>query len=339
MPILERRPNKPTKKSVSFIIVPLLTNLRLRNPMANKSPEDRKVLAICLAVAFAFWLLLKLSKEYEQAVVFSIDYDLPIGKAFADTPPATATVMLKASGWTFIKMMLRPQVATIRYPVQDAEVFVINPNTLRTALGARLYQDADIVDIRYDAVSLPLASKSVRRLPIVVPQRIDFLREYGLLDTPRIEPDSIWVSGPSSILDTLRFWATDSLVIEDLSQDLSTILSLNTPAQGLTVENKTVTVTIRVQRFTEKTFQLPIGIYAPALDSVRIFPERATVKCIVGLQDYARLSSDDFSVVANVQAANAGASGNTVLLELARKPDYIQSYTITPRAISYLIQQ
>jgi hypothetical protein len=317
----------------------LLTKPRLKNPLASQSPEDRKVLFLCLAVAFVFWLLLKLSKAYEQPFVFDVVYDLPVGKSFSDAPPATVTAVLKASGWTFLKMSIRPISSVLHYPVPDASLFLPEQGVFRNAMGAQLPNGADILEVRYDAVRLTLEAKSSRRLAVVVPQRIGFVREYGLLGRPRIIPDSVWVSGPSAALDTLRFWSTDSLVVQDLDADWATMLPLRPPGPGIRLENTPVSVSIRVQRFTEKTFQLPIRVLVAGADSVRVFPDQATVKCIVGVNDYARLAASDLDIIANITTARTDKTGHTVLLNLVRKPDYVQSYTISPRVISYLIQQ
>ncbi len=317
----------------------LLTKPRLKNPLASQSPEDRKILFLCLAVAFVFWLLLKLSKSYEQPLVFDVVYDLPVGKSFADAPPATVTAVLRASGWTFLKTSIRPIYRVLQYPVPDASVFLPEQGVFRSAIGAQLPNGTDILEVHFDAIRLPLEAKSSRRLPVVVPQRISFVREFGLLGALRIIPDSVWVSGPSAALDTLRFWPTDSLILQALDADEAVTLGLRPPGPGIRVQDTPVSVSVRVQRFTEKTFLLPIRTLVAGADSVRVFPDQATVRCIVGVNDYARLAANDLDLVANITTARTDKTGHTVLLKLVRKPDYVQSYTISPRVISYLIQQ
>lgn len=317
----------------------LLTKPRLKNPLASQSPEDRKILFVCLAVAFVFWLLLKLSKPYEQPLVFDVVYDLPVGKSFADAPPGTVTAILKASGWTLLKMSIRPISRILHYPVNDATVFLPEQGIFRSAISAQLPNGADIMEVHFDAIRLSLEAKSSRRLPVHIPQRIGFVREYGLLGAPRINPDSVWVSGPSAALDTLRFWPTDSLILQELATDQTISLSLRPPGPGIRVQDTPVSVSVLVQRFTEKTFQLPIRTLVAGSDSVRVFPDQATVRCVVGVNDYARLAASDLELVANITNARTDKTGHTVLLDLVRKPNYVQSYTISPRVISYLIQQ
>ena len=96
-----------------------LRKIKLKNPLADKSQEDRTVLLICLAIAFVFWLLVKFSKDYTVVREVALSYELPDSKAFANSPPKAVFVNLKAQGWYFLVAGISGKDFHLPYRVPD----------------------------------------------------------------------------------------------------------------------------------------------------------------------------------------------------------------------------
>jgi len=317
-----------------------LPKIKLRNLLADKSPEDRTTLAICLGIAFVFWLLVKLSKEYTVMREVAILYDLPLGKTFAQAPPAVVGVSLTSQGWNFLLTSLLGRRYELSYEVPDRANFVLSTFQLRTDIDALLNdKEIAISNILFDGINIELEQQAERLLPVVVNRRLSFTPEYSLVDSLRVLPDSVRVVGPVSQLQNLLSWPTDSLVLEHLNQSYEGFLTLQVPEEGLRIEPQQVRVTVPVERYTEKRFFVPIEIRNAPADSIRIFPDKALLICVLGLGHYNQLTAKDFTLIANLERAQFQAGKNTVTLELERQPSFLHSVLISPRSAEFFVVQ
>ena len=67
-----------------------------------KIPKERAVLFTCFGIALTFWLLVKLSKNYQADLVVQVEYQIPDSLAFIETPPATMRVVASGEGWDLL---------------------------------------------------------------------------------------------------------------------------------------------------------------------------------------------------------------------------------------------
>jgi hypothetical protein len=301
-----------------------LPKIKLKNPLADRSPEDRSTLAICLGIAFIFWLLVKLSKEYTVLREVVISYDLPLGKTFAQPPPAVIGVSLTSQGWNFLLASLLGRSYELSYEVPDRGNFILSIFQFRKDIEA-LLNDKDILitNVLFDGFNIQLEQQAVRLLPVVVSHRLSFTPEYSLVDSLHVLPDSIRVVGPISQLENLTVWRTDSLILENLNQSYEGTLALQTPEEGLRIEPVQVRVSVPVERYTEKRFFVPVEIRNAPADSIRIFPDKVLLICVLGLGHYNQLTAEDFTLIANLKRARFQDGKNTVTLELESQPDFL----------------
>ncbi|MEZ4985101.1 MAG: YbbR-like domain-containing protein [Saprospiraceae bacterium] len=317
----------------------LQTKIRFNNPFASKSPEDRTVLVICFAIAFFFWLMVKLSKDYTIVAPFSLVYELPTGRAFVNSPPQVVYANLRASGWSLIRYTVKnAKKYALRYPVGNADIFSVSTATLRDDIDSLLSDGILITDLLTEGIIVQIEKQATRKIPVVAHTQLTFASEYGLTGDIHTTPDSVVITGPRSVIDTIQVWATDSLLLKGLDQSVAQSVALRQTNGTVRIEPTEVLVHIPVQRYIEKTFQLPITIVHTNQDSVRVFPDKVTLTCVLGLDDFDLVVADDFEVVAHIPLSNHGLQ-NAVIVELTSYPDYVRSWTITPRSVEYLIQR
>ncbi|MEL7219781.1 MAG: YbbR-like domain-containing protein [Bacteroidota bacterium] len=317
-----------------------LRKIKIKNPLRDTSQEDRNAMALCLGIAFFFWLLVKLSNEYTVGRSSNVIYALPMGRAFASPPPAQVSFSLTAKGWDFFVAALSRRSYDLSYEVPDRTSFNLNAYQLQTDLEAEINnKDILITNLSFAGFSSMLEEQEQKKVPIIVTSKLSFADEYDLAAPIATQPDSVVVTGPASQLENTLYWPTDSLVLEALNDDFSGVLQLQIPQEGLRLAQKEVAINIEVERFTEKSIFVPIELINPTGDSIRIFPDKALVKCVIGLGHYNTLTADDFVLVAEVGDNEINVGKSTMTLALKEQPDYLRSVLISPRSVEFFLIQ
>ncbi|MEL6658584.1 MAG: CdaR family protein [Bacteroidota bacterium] len=315
-----------------------LKKIRLRNPLANHSQEDRNVMLICLGFAFVFWLLVKFSKDYTVVREVQLSYELPQGKAFANSPPQTVFVNLKAQGWFFLVAGISGKEYHLPYLVPDRTVYGLTAAKVRSDLEDLVNnKEVEITNLLFDGFRIVLENRVEKQVPLRAQYQLGMQEEYNLVTAVELFPDSVWVGGPQSIIDPIQFWLTDSLILDDLGQTYTGQLPIVTPEAGVSVSPASVQVTVPVERFTEKSIFVPVEILNPPPDSIRLFPDKALVKCVIGLGNYNSLRAEDFRLVADLSKSRLQEGKNSVPLELLTAPDYLHSVSLSPRATEFFV--
>jgi hypothetical protein len=316
----------------------LVDRIKTKLPFAQYSPEDRKIIAICCAIAFFFWLLVKLSKDYVVNEVLELSYELPLGQAFSSEPPQQVSVELGGTGWSLLAARLPARQLQLQLPVRDGGVFTLSPFEVENSLSELLGRRVAIRQLNLSTVRIPLEPRTQLRLPVRLQQELDFAPGFSLTSSVVLEPDSVSVEGPISKLADLRYILTDSLRTGPLRKSVTQTLALQYPQPGLRLFPSEVTVRIPVEQITEKTLYIPVQIVnAPPADSIRIFPDKAYIKCLVGLSRYSSLSTSDFVLIANFEEAYLKDGRNSVPLELREQPDYVRNVSYSPAAAEFFL--
>ncbi|MGH1435205.1 MAG: CdaR family protein [Lewinella sp.] len=315
-----------------------MKRLKIRNPLADKSPEDRTILAICLGFAFIFWLLVKFSKEYTVVRTVDLYYELPQGKAFVTPPPESVLVNLTAQGWYFLVAGIMGKHYDLAYEVDDHTVFNLSPTQIRSDLDDLVNdKEVEITNLVFDGVRIPLEGQEQVLLPIRLFRELSFADEHHLADSIILSPDSVWITGPISQVTPLSYWATDSLLLNNLSKDYEGQLTLRVPEDGLRIAPDAIQVKVPVERYTEKSIFVNVEVVNPLADSIRLFPDKALIKCVIGLSHYNDLSPENFRLIADLNKTFIREGKNTVPLELVAQPAYLHNALITPRATEFFV--
>ena len=315
-----------------------LKKLRLKNPLADKSQEDRTILLICLGISFVFWLLVKFSKEYTVAREVQLSYELPEGKAFTSFPPEKVVVNFKSQGWFFLVAAISGKEYTMPYLVPDRSIFSLTSAKVRSDLEELINnKDVEVTNLLFEGFRIPLEDKLEKQVPLLAQYDLEMKAEYHLADTVRLLPDSVWISGPESLIMPIQAWVTDSLRLTNLDQTYEGQLAVRSPEESLRVSPASVQVVVPVERYTEKSIFVPVEIVNPSPDSIRLFPDKALVKCVIGLGNYNTLKAEDFRLIADLKKSRTEEGKNSVPLELVKQPSYVHSVLVSPRSTEFFL--
>lgn len=316
------------------------TKIKLnRRSFAIDFRQDRAILMICIGIALVFWLLVKLSQTYTSEKTVDLSFRIPEDMAFRQAPPKDLVVKLEGTGWDLMFEFFASPGIRLQYDLLDRNQLLRSRSNLRSDLQNALFsRDLDVSDLNYDRLDLYLEEKVIHRVPIRLQADLSFASEYQLRRPVRLIPDSVAVIGPISLVDSIDYWLTDSLILRDLKNSLQTELELQIPPAEIKLEPAVIEARIDLEQYTQKSLFVPL-VVDNAPDSVQVFPRQISVTCVLGLSQYEKINQDDFRFLIDLAEVDLNADNNIVPIELVEQPDSVRNIQFTPKSAKFFIVQ
>ena len=298
---------------------------------------------VALFIALFFWLLTKLSKEYQAVVTFPVEYiNIPQDKLLESTPREEIDILVKASGFRIFGIsILKNSIKLDARKLQrksNSKYFILLDHQ-RIDIQNQISNNFLINGISQDTIYLNLGQLTSKKIPLKGVFDFSFKSGYHLTNSVKITPDSIFVSGPKSQIDTLKNIHLKKLVLKDISKSVNQILKMNEISDVIKFSTKEATVFAEVDRFTEGNLELPFEIInLPDSVSVTTFPKSVKVFYQVGLINFSKVNANSFKIVCDYSNSLSN-NLNYLIPKVITKPEFVTSVKINPNKIEYLIQK
>lgn len=269
---------------------------------------------------------------------------------FAVTEADTmVTVMLQSSGFSALSRCLHSRHqrliidASHSMPPQHGEAFVITMDTRSTVmLSIQRNQVGGIrgVSAAQERLQLHLAE---RHHKMFVPQlrgvEYTFVPQFGVDGEPVIKPDSVCLYGSAASLARISEVRAVPTVVANIGKSgyHRVDLDQNSWNKYCDVHASTdhVDIYIPVQRFTEKTFFMPLQVNG--IDStvrINLYPAQVKLTVWVPTKDYAKLTSKDFKLT--VQYSDT-LVGSRLAVQTDVYPSTVRIKEIEPSNVRFVV--
>ena len=313
----------------------------------EKLKNDRRIVifAVCLLIATVLWFLNALEKDYSATLSYPVKYVNPPNKLFlANTPPSKFELNVEAHGFTLLRYKLTFPFSPIKIDLSAAsqnmesngKVILIPTKHLIRQIGDQVSKEITVTDVIPGNIPLVFDSLKTKTVAVLPQVTLNFPPQFYLRGSITVIPESIKISGPAAIIDTIQFLHTEPEIFQSLDKNTERVVPVRqSPNTNLSADM--VTLHIPVEKFTEKTVMLPVQVvHRPEGYKVKLFPPEVSVAFMVGLSDYENITAADFSVAVDYEQA---VEGNTTLdVFVGMKPPFIQSLKVHPGAVEYLIE-
>jgi YbbR domain-containing protein len=180
-----------------------------------------------------------------------------------------------------------------------------------------------------------IISKSV---PVIPDIEVLTARQYSVKGSIQIKPDSVILTGPKHIIDTIAGVKTRFRRLSGVDETVSKSFFLKTSKEYST-STKKVQLTIPVEQFTEAELRVPIKILnCPDSIDVKIFPDEVTIKCQVAVTDYSQFRQRPFEVILDLNKADLYSS-DKIPVEIPNVPPFVNSLRVSPSEVDFLIEK
>lgn len=302
--------------------------------------EDRGVMAICIAIALIFWLILNLARDYTINELVAVNYQLPNDLLLAENPQDVLDVSIRAQGWNILWASLKKSDISINVDVAKLEEGRLSKGEVAQLIERELSNsNFEISDLNFNATSLKTIKKSTKKVPLVLDAKIKFAQGYTTYGHLEQSFDSVTISGPVTALDTIHRWLSQPFQRSELKGNISADIPLQPSYEGIEVlSGPSVRIQQMVELVTERLVFVPVEVINAPKDSFSIFPTQIRLKVSVAQSQYHHIIPDSFRVIVNMLEANKGSEqSNTLALHIEKQPASALKVDHTPKAIEFYV--
>jgi YbbR domain-containing protein len=233
-----------------------------------------------VALALLLWVHVATNKTYEYQLILPLRIDhIPPGLVMVSELPTEVEIKVRATGKQLLVMTTESSTIVIDaagFKAGSTERSVTNAE-VRAALD-RPPEGVEVIFPRTFFLKLEKASQ--KKLPVRSMINIQPAAGFALVSSPLIDPDTVLVSGPASVVHQLKNIETVPTQLSDLRASISQEVGLSLPdSLHLSVTDSTVTVKINVEPRKQKTFS-DIAITPPGalnLNDYDLIPSHLTL--------------------------------------------------------------
>jgi len=317
-----------------------LASAKNKYPLKTKKPGKTKAFFICLGIAAFLWLVHSLNRVYPYTFKIPVEFrNIPVNKRPMLELPKYITVEVKASGLKLALIQLN----------ESNRNFVIDFNKLKTVnreqnytlssselnLNKRFRFEAQIKGISPDTLYFSEKTGYQKIVPVKVPLYIKCKEGYGY-KRPLLQPAFLTIWGDTTIIEKIDTLYTQSLSLNNLSQNTQTQVQLIKPSSEIHTTTNDISVKLEVARLIQETITIPVQSQKTMSNQqVRVFPSSVKVT-FTSLQNAFNIADTaQFKAQVNVDKVNPKTNKCSVFLGSA--PNQITVLEIEPPEVEILI--
>lgn len=295
-----------------------------------------------LLFAVVIWIFVQFSKQYNEIINVPVNYiNVPPDKLLSPENPKFLKLRMEENGFRIAWFSLFPP--TLDLDVSEA---VVQGNQLIYVIDDHRGEITSQMNINFgnnqfvkDAILIDFQQKKEKTVPVKSRINIEFAAGYSAIKGLELEPDSVVVTGPDNILDTLTRLYTEQVDLSKVKENVSGTVGIDTSAfENLTLYHQDFRYSIDVGKFTEGNVMVPIElINVPEALNVVIFPKETLLFFQVNLKDYNKVTASDFRVVADFK--DVRENQDFLLLQVVQKPEFTNNIRINEKRIQFIIKK
>jgi len=284
-----------------------------------------------------------MSKNYTSDIEYPMVYeDFPENKVFVGELPGHLDLQINSHGYALLRYKLFKKPVPISFHIsafnlsrgQDSSSAYILTRYLKDQISRQLPSELQLLEIKPDTLHFRFADKVTRKLKIKPDFNYSIVKQFTIKDEIRLTPDSVEVTGPDLIIDTLDYILTERLDLGELTKNYEDRVRLSQKAE-LTYDVTRVECIIELERFTELQVSVPVEVLnMPDSILLQTFPSSIKLNCKVGLSKYDRIENYPFRAVVDFEKIEERVP--TLNVSIQNLPDYLLGYEYYPKTVEYL---
>ncbi len=319
----------------------------IKRKVKNFSYQNAIVFLVCLALSSFLWLLNSLEKRYTSRISVPVNYvEFPKDKQLSGLLPQKFDLLVDAYGYTLLSYKLRLAFSPILINVSELldnsiergnrYQYIVSLVTHKEEIEKQISSEIRILSIKPDSLIFNFSKIISKKIKVKPNLKVSFENQYSLMDDATSKPDSIRVSGPKNVLDTLKHVFTSFHNYTNLSHSIEEKIAMQ-PIRGLTIAENEVSVFIPVEQNTEVSFEVPIKVInKPSNTVLKIFPDKVKVSCRIGLSKYKNLDYNTFHAFINYEKISLKDTRLPVLFE--NMSNVVLSVSYSPKEVEYILE-
>ena len=294
-------------------------------------------------LSLGFWLLQSLQQEYEIEINVPVRYkNIPPDISFTETPPQVVIAKVKDKGSVLLNYSFGRSFAPIetnmKNQAEKSGSISISKKAIENDIQKQLLATTSLVTFEPQHIEAAYSKRIKKEIPVVFNGTIQTNPGFHVSGNITISPMNISVYASDVVLDTLNQAKTVFTEIKKGNKTITKTVQLQKVSDA-TYDPTSVTITIPIEEFTEKTLEIPVLCTdLPPHYTLRTFPSVAKVTCSIPLSRFKDLSEDAFEIRFSFKDLEQNVSGS-LPIQLTKKPDWVSSVALVPDKIEFILEQ
>ena len=291
-------------------------------------------------VSFSFWILTKLSEDYNSKLTLEIDIiNAPDDYIVKKQNINSILVFIKASGFELFynKLFQNKLIVDLEEEKIVDDKIVIDYNENKFKLKETLNSNIDISSVFPDQIVIELEQVVNKFVPIVLENELKIKSGYGLRSPVDLSPDSIQVSGPLKEISKISY--VSALIDADLNieNDYTTDYDI-VRDKKISYEFSSGKAVIYVDRYSEKTIKIPILVRGiPDSLDLRLYPNEVDISFQSSIKRLKNISEKDFIVSVSFDSKTKKLSKD-LDVSIDSFPSSLKNLKISHKKVEFLIK-
>ena len=312
---------------------------------------DRKVLVFLffLVLSTMFWFLNELSKDSTTIITYPVKYNnIPGNKVLVKELPDEFNLLVQAPGFSLLKRKMVGRLTPIIFDIShysynifsdgSASNFFILTSSSLARVNQQFGSDLKVLDISPDTLVFEFDERIRKKVPVKINTDVEFGQQYMIGGEITSQPDSVIISGPGVVIDTIEWVETQFQKFTSVDQDIKKNIGL-IPINNIDLSIRKVIVNLPVERFTEARFIVPVNtVNVPDTLELKTFPGSINVTCRVPLSDYDKLTVNLFRAIVDYSLVTGNYS-NKLKVRLSSAPEYVSNIQIYPISVEFIVEK
>jgi len=293
--------------------------------------KSSRAFILALLVSIFVWALINLSKIYERTINVQVTYENLADGNFVKSNDSILSVKIKGTGFALLGNKLK----SLKYAIDTKNKENEWGWNLNDYQFKKLFpKNVSILSVSPQYISYKVETLANKRVPIESKIVIKPTLGYGIVEE-RLVVDSVMIYGEKSSIDSVKIVSTDSLLFENVTQNIKGNVSLNIDGYNVQLGEQNVEYIYVVEQFTQGDFQVGIQVRnLPEMERIAIFPKEVRVQFQAPLSLFSNYREEAFGVYVDFKEIN---DSNSLPIHIEYIPKGVKNVKVLKKSVTYLV--
>jgi YbbR domain-containing protein len=299
------------------------------------------VFVLFLLLSFLISLLVKLSDTYTHTLRFELQpTQLESNEVLISKEAKTINVTISGKGFELLKYYIEARIIDVDFSQLNknkSHYFWTERSQFENVIN-HFDSKISVKSINPDTLLFQYDPQFIKKVPVQISVNSSFASGFDLVTPFQSIPDSITLTGPKSLLETISSIQTKTLKLKALNSNIDREVALDIPnaSKQITYSDQVVRINVEVDKFTEGSIQVPVTVVnVPDSLILNFFPKEITVIFYTSLKAYSSIDASHFSIESDF---NALTTENKYLNPLlVKQPSTVKTAKLKSTALEYVI--
>jgi len=300
----------------------------------------KKVLTIGLIVCFSvlLWVFVSFSGEFSITLNLPTQViDIPENHSVSSVSASSVSISIKGEGLQLAQHTFgRDPKFFIPSPNEAGEKEISSRNVLH--VNSWLSTTLQLAEISPEKIKVKIEETISKKVEIIPVLSLTYKPGYGLVSPINIEPDSVVVSGPKSLINEISIINSVGKSLLNLESESSIVLDIVTP-KYVNLNVTECKINFDVQKIVDKTFENVIVSTKdiPSRYELNLAPAKITLVLRGGISQLSKMKNNDLNVFVNFEQAINDTVG--AIEPKINIPQFTSLIDIKPSRLEYIIKK